>query len=109
MQVLTIYDDAHDIQIFKPKAKRLFPHKKYKRQEASSKSNNNYTHPYYLNNCDKENHSYLDNISIEEINNDFIKLNQKLEEEILYNEIMDILLNPKKIISKRRKKSKQIV
>ena len=109
MQVLTIYDDAHDIQIFKPKAKRLFPHKKYKRQEASSKNNNNYIYSYYLNNCDKENHSYLDNISIEEINNDFIKLNQKLEEEILYNEIMDILLNPKKIISKRRKKSKQIV
>ena len=62
----------------------------------------------------------LDSINLEEIKNDFTKLNENLEEQCFYNEIMNILsfsndtqkieINSKKNIinSKRKKKSKKI-
>ena len=117
MEVLTIFDDVSEKIIYKPKVRRLIPHKRHNKPKTSS---NNAIYTKYWNNSDEENPVlYLDNISLEEIKNDFIKLNENLEEECFYNEIMNIMSfsNPtqkreiyskKNIInSKKKKKSKQ--
>ena len=120
MQALTIIDDVQNIQIFKPKARRLIPHKKYHYSKSRTSSNNNIFSDYWNSN-DKENDKEafnLENITLEEINNDFIMLNQKIEEDIFYNEIMNniYLCNSAKNQSsishnkgyKKKKKSKQL-
>ena len=89
MEVLTIFDDVSEKIIYKPKVRRLIPHKRYNKPKTSS---NNTIYTKYWNNSDEENSVlYLDNISLEEMKNDFIKLNENLEEECFYNEIMNIM------------------
>ena len=117
MEVLIIFDDVSEKKIFKPKVRRLIPHKRHNEPKTSS---NNIINIQYWNNSDEENPVlYLDNISLEEIKNDFIKLSENLEEECFYNEIMNIMsfsnatqkreiYSKKNIInSKKKKKSKQ--
>ena len=79
MQALTIIDDVQNIQIFKPKPRRLIPYKKYHCSKPRTSSNNNIFSDYWKDN-DKENDKEsfnLENITLEEINNDFRMLNQK--------------------------------
>ena len=117
MEVLTIFDDVSEKKIFKPKVRRLIPHKRHNKPKTSS---NNIINIQYWNNCDEKNPLFnLDRISLEEIKNDFTKLNENLEEQCFYNEIMNILsfsnstkkieINSKKNIinSKKKKKSKK--
>ena len=117
MEVLIIFDDVSEKKIFKPKVRRLIPHKRHNKPKTSS---NNIINIQYWNNCDEKNPLFnLDRISLEEIKNDFTKLNENLEEQCFYNEIMNILffsnstkkieINSKKNIinSKKKKKSKK--
>ena len=117
MEELTIFDDVSEKKIYKPKVRRLIPHKRHNKPKTSS---NNTIYTKYWNNSDEENSVlYLDNISLEEMKNDFMKLNENLEEECFYNEIMNIMsfsnatqkreiYSKKNIInSKKKKKSKQ--
>ena len=93
MQALTIIDDVQNIQIFKPKARkrRLITHKKHQNYKARTSSNKNIFSDFWNNDViENENETFnLENITLEEIHNDFIMLNQKIEEEIFYNEIMN--------------------
>ena len=120
MQALTIIDDVQNIQIFKPKPRRLIPYKKYHCSKPRTSSNNNIFSDYWKDN-DKENDKEsfnLENITLEEINNDFRMLNQKIEEELFYKEIMNniYLCDSDKTQSsishckgyKKKKKSKQL-
>ena len=72
MEVLTIFDDVSEKKIFKPKVRRLIPHKRHNKPKTSS---NNIININYWNNCDEKNPLFnLDRISLEEIKNDFTKL-----------------------------------
>ena len=110
-----IFDDVQEGIVMKPKARRLIKnkvHKKYKKPKTSS--NKNFIDYYFWNAYDEGKSLNLDKISLDEINNDFMQLNQNLEEQYFYNEIMEILSvsNSKKDIylntntkkSKNRKK-----
>ena len=87
-----IFDDVQEGIVMKPKARRLIKnkmHKKYKKPKTSS--NKNFINYYFWNAYDEGKSLNLDKISLDEINNDFMQLNQNLEEQYFYNEIMEIL------------------
>ena len=87
-----IFDDVQEGIVMKPKARRLIKnkvHKKYKMPKTSS--NKNFINYYFWNAYDEGKSLNLDKISLDEINNDFMQLNQNLEEQYFYNEIMEIL------------------
>ena len=87
-----IFDDVQEGIVMKPKARRLIKnkvHKKYKMPKTSS--NKNFINYYFWNAYDEGKSLNLDKISLDEINNDFMQLNQNLEGQYFYNEIMEIL------------------
>ena len=98
MQALTIIDDVHETQIFKPKPKRLVKSKKHIKKRTSSINNSFLS--YHWDNIVKEKTINFDNITLEEINKDFIMLNRISEEELFYNEMQHIINLSNKIKKK---------
>ena len=87
-----LFDDVKEVIIMKPKARRLAKYKqqkKYKKPKTSS--NNNFINALFWNAYEEGKSLYLENISLDEINKDFMRLKQKLEEKYFYNEINNIL------------------
>ncbi len=88
-------DSLDEVKIFKPKPIRCCPVKKVKKSPSSSSStssNSEKSQNYYISNIsDKNTLSNLDNISIEEINNDFFNYGENLEEELCHNELLNII------------------
>jgi len=85
-----------EIKIIRPKVVRLCPSRKIKKSSSSSStsSSNSERCQNQLNLNDSKNIlTNLDNISIEEINNDFFNYKNILEEEQCQNELLDILNN----------------
>ena len=85
-----------EIKIIRPKVVRLCPSRKIKKSSSSSSasSSNSERCQNQLNiNDSKSILTNLDNISIEEINNDFFNYKNILEEEQCQNELLDILNN----------------
>ena len=85
-----------EIKIIRPKVVRLCPSRKIKKSSSSSStsSSNSERCQNQLNINDSKNIlTNLDNISIEEINNDFFNYKNILEEEQCQNELLDILNN----------------
>ena len=82
-------------KIHKPKAKRLCPSNKSSRNSSSitTISSKSISEKF------DENQNFqtdLNEISLDEINNDFVLFYQNLEEEQCQNELLNILLNPGK-------------
>ena len=85
-----------EIKIIKPKVVRLCPTRKIKKSSSSSStsSSNSEKSPKHFNKNEEQNIlSNLDEISIEEINNDFFNYKQNLEEELCQKELLNILNN----------------
>ena len=92
-------ESFNEVKIIKPKVVRLCPSRKIKKStssSSSSSSSNSEKSPsqIYFDET-KNNPKNLDKISIEEINNDFFKFEECLEEELCLNELLDILNNDK--------------
>ena len=92
MKVLTICDDIPEEKIITPKARRVCPRKKNIKRKTSS-DNNNFKFITIKNSTNNLNEKSLnlDKISLDEINKDFSKWSQSLEEEKCYDEISNIL------------------
>ena len=85
-----------EIKIIKPKVVRLCPTRKIKKSSSSSStsSSNSEKSPKHFNKNEEQNIlSNLDEISIEEINNDFFNYKHNLEEELCQKELLNILNN----------------
>ena len=87
-----------EVKIYKPKPIRRCHLKKIKKSPlssstSSSSSNSEKNQSHYM--SDKNILSNFDNISIEEINNDFINFGENLEEELCHNELLNIINSPK--------------
>ena len=85
-----------EIKIIKPKVVRLCPTRKIKKSSSSSStsSSNSEKSPKHFSKNEEQNIlSNLDEISIEEINNDFFNYKQNLEEELCQKELLNILNN----------------
>ena len=100
-------DSFSQVKIYKPKAVRRFKKsKKILKSSISSTSSNS------KKSCEikifngEETHIELDNISIDEINNDFLLYEQKNEEEECFNELYDLINAPKN--TKQKKSSNKI-
>ena len=93
-----ILDDVQETQIFRPKPKRLIKSKKHINKIRTS--SNNAKLVYHLDHLNQEKSLNLDKISLEEIQKDFIMLNQVSEEELFYNEIMHIINRSNKLKKK---------
>ena len=83
-----------EVKIYKPKPIRRCHLKKIKKSPlssstSSSSSNSEKNQSHYM--SDKNILSNFDNISIEEINNDFINFGENLEEELCHNELLNII------------------
>ena len=92
MEVMTVYDEASEENIYFPKPVRKFPKRKIHKRKNNSKFNNNGC--IIVDNYSKLNKNSkfdLEKITIEEINNDFLKLASKSEEEQCFDEINTIL------------------
>ena len=89
-----INDSLNEIKIYKPKPKRLCPPRKKinKSSSATSSSSSNSEKCQILFDIE-ESKINLNDISIEEINNDFFLYGQNLEEEECQNELCNILNN----------------
>ena len=84
------------VKIIKPKAVRLCPSRKIKKSPSSSSTsstNSDKSQNKFNPNESKSLISNLENISIEEINKDFFKYGENLEEELCQNELLDIMNN----------------
>ena len=87
-------DSFDEVKIYKPKPKRLFASKKNIKCAASPSSTSS-------SNSDKNNFQFeskmkltnFDEISLEEINNDFLIYENNMEEEECQNELWNILNN----------------
>ena len=90
MQTLTLIDDVQETQIFRPKPKRLIKSKRHIKQIRTS-SNNSSMISSHWDSIKNEKELNLEKISLEEIKEDFITLNQNSDEELFYNEIMHII------------------
>ena len=89
-----INDSFNEIIIYKPKPKRLCPpRKKINFLSSSSSSSLEISHIHLDLKEKKLKVTNLNNISLEEINNDFILYKQSLEEEECQNELWNILNN----------------
>ena len=88
-------ESLNEIKIIKPKVVRLCPKKKIKKSSSSSSSSslNSEKSQKHFNKNEKNILSNLDEISIEEINNDFFNYKQNLEEELCQKELLNILNN----------------
>ena len=92
--VAEIRESFEEVKILKPTPVRLCPVKRYKKSLSSSsasssnsgKGQNMYSPESLVN---------LDEISMQEINDDFLKLEENLEEELMQNELLNILNSPK--------------
>ena len=93
-----ILDDVQETQIFRPKPKRLIKSKKHISKIRTS--SNKAILAYHLDNINKEKSLNLDKISLEEMQKDFIMLNQVSEEELFYKEIMHIINRSNKLKKK---------
>ena len=83
-----LFDDVKEVIIMKPKARRLAKYKQQKKnKKPKTSSNNNLINAFFWNAYEEGKSLYLENISLDEINKDFMKLKQKLEEKYFYNEI----------------------
>ena len=92
-------ESFNEIKIIKPKVVRLCPSRKIKKSPSSSStSSSNSSHSIksqnqFIQSDSKNIFINLDNISIEEINNDFCNYQNNFEEEECQNEILNILNN----------------
>ena len=93
-----ILDDVQETQIFRPKPKRLLKSKKHISKIRTS--SNKAILAYHLDHLNQEKSLNLDKISLEEMQKDFIMLNQVSEEELFYNEIMHIINRSNKLKKK---------
>ena len=93
-----ILDDVQETQIFRPKPKRLIKSKKHISKIRTS--SNNAILAYHLDHLNQEKSLNLDKISLEEMQKDFIMLNQVSEEELFFNEIMHIINRSNKLKKK---------
>ena len=113
MEEMPIFDDVKETKlntiIIRPKVKRLISYKRHNDTKTKTSSNKKeiYSYYWYWNNCEEKKSLNLDDISLEEIKEDFIKLNEHLEEEYFYNEIMGIMSISKKNSINQKKKKKQ--
>ena len=94
MDGIIIFDEASEGKIIRPKIIRKFPKKKKNKRKNKL---NNYYNEYNSNdnhlNKPKEITFDLENISIDEINNDFLSLSSRAEEEKCFEEINCIFSN----------------
>ena len=89
-----INDSIKEIKIHKPKAKRLCPSSKKGLKSSLSSSISTINSEINMNHLNlEENKNDLENISLEEINTDFMIFGLSLEEEECHNELYDILNN----------------
>ena len=92
-----INDSFNEIKIYKPKPKRLCPPRKKINKpsspSSSSTSNSEKNQIQFEIEESKMKITNLNNISLEEINNDFFIYGQNLEEEECQNELWNILNN----------------
>jgi hypothetical protein len=88
MEFLSVLNTESEIKILIPKARRLIPNKKQHKKKISK--NNKQKIGKKANNL-AEKSINLEDISLDEINNDFKALNEKSEEELCYNELSNIL------------------
>ncbi len=109
MEFLSVLNTESEIKILIPKARRLIPNKKQHKKKISK--NNKQKIGKKANNF-AEKSINLEDISLDEINNDFKALNEKSEEDLCYNELSNILssssddsLSQKNLKVKRPKKS----
>ena len=109
MEFLSVLNTESEIKILIPKARRLIPNKKQHKKKISK--NNKQKIGKKANNF-AEKSVNLEDISLDEINNDFKALNEKSEEDLCYNELSNILssssddsLSQKNLKVKRPKKS----
>ena len=109
MEFLSVLNTESEIKILIPKARRLIPNKKQHKKKISK--NNKQKIGKKANNF-AEKSINLEDISLDEINNDFKALNEKSEEDLCYNELSNILssssddsLSHKNLKVKRPKKS----
>ena len=89
-----ISESFKEVKIHKPKAVRVCPKRKIKNSPSSSSTSSSSSEKSqnHFNSEDTKNIlTNLDNISIEEINNDFFIYGQNLEEEECHNELLNIL------------------
>ena len=108
MEFLSVLNTESEIKILIPKARRLIPNKKQHKKKISK--NNKQKIGKKANFAEKS--INLEDISLDEINNDFKALNEKSEEDLCYNELSNILssssddsLSQKNLKVKRPKKS----
>ena len=90
-------ESCNEVKIFKPKPKRLCPSRKMKKSpsaSSTSSSNSEKSQNHYISVDSKNILCNLDNISIEEINNDFFNYGENLEEELCHNELLNIINSP---------------
>ena len=89
--------------IYKPKAvRRVKKSKKILKSSISSSTSSNSKKSYEVKIFDGEESNFeLDNISIDEINNDFFLYEQKNEEIECFNELYDLINAPKKTKQKK--------
>ena len=90
-------ESCNEVKIFKPKPKRLCPSRKMKKSPSSSStssSNSEKSQNHYISVDSKNILCNLDNISIEEINNDFFNYGENLDEELCHNELLNIINSP---------------
>ena len=109
MEFLSVLNTESEIKILIPKARRLIPNKKQHKKKISK--NNKQKIGKKANNF-AEKSINLEDISLDEINNDFKALNEKSEEDLCYNELSNILssssddsLSQKNLKVKRPKKN----
>ena len=100
-------DSFSEVKILKPKPVRRFKKsKKILKSSISSTSSNSKKSSEIKIFDGEETNIELDNISIDEINNDFFLYSEKNDEEECFNELCDIINAPKNV--KTKKTSKKI-
>ena len=99
METKVVFTDLSEGKILFPKPIRKFHRKCNDKRKRKSNLKNN-ADLYIYDNVSKMN---LDNITIDEINNDFLSLKQHQEEEKCFEEIYNILSNENNYIPKNKK------
>ena len=90
----SINDSFNEVKIHKPKAVRLCPSSKKSKKSSLSSSTSTANSEISINQFNFDEIKIdLENITIEEINNDFFLYGEYLEEEECHNELYDIINN----------------
>ena len=84
-------DSVQEVKIHRPKPKRLCPSNKNSRNSSTTTISSNSNSEKFV--IERNIQSNLNEISIDEINKDFILFGQNLEDEECQNEIWNILNN----------------